>query len=121
MDSPTWVAFLIACECRPADAEAISRLGAEMSEYFAAQEPHTTHFEWSVSADRSRVHVHERYANSEQALAHMAAFGERFGSRFMALLKPLSFTVYGNPSPALRAGLEAMSPSHMASIAGFHR
>ena len=121
MNTPTWVAWLIACDCQPSDADAIARLAAEMSDYFSAHEPNTTHFEWSVNAGRSQVHVHERYANSEQALAHMAAFGERFGSRFMALLKPVSVTVYGNPSPALRAGLEAMSPTHMASIAGFSR
>lgn len=121
MTSSAWVSWIITCDCQPSDVDAISRLATEMADHFRSHEPDTTHFEFSVSADRSKLHLHERYANSAQALAHMKAFGDSFASRFMALLKPASVVVYGNPTPELRAGLEAMGPVFMESMAGFDR
>jgi len=121
MTASTWVSWMISCECQPSGFDDISALAAEMSEFFQSNEPDTTHFEWSVTDDRTRVDIHERYANSAQALTHMAAFGERFGSRFMALLKPASVVVYGFPTPELQAALEGLSPLRTETFAGFHR
>ena len=112
---------MITCESDPSRFDAISALAAEMSDYFQSNEPSTTHFEWSATSDRTRVDIHERYANSAQALSHMAAFGERFGSRFMDLLKPTSVVVYGFPTAELQAALAALSPLSTESFAGFHR
>ena len=121
MSSTTWVSWIITCECDPSNFEAVSSLAAEMSSYFQANEPYTTHFEWSATTDRARVDIHERYANSEQALSHMSAFGEQFGSRFMAILKPTSVVVYGFPSPDLQSALAGMSPLCTDTFAGFQR
>ena len=92
-----------------------------MSSYFQLNEASTTHFEWSVTSDRTRVDIHERYANSDQALSHMAAFGEHFGSRFMDLLKPTAVVVYGFPTAELKAALAGLSPLSTETFAGFHR
>jgi len=121
MSSSSWVSWVIVCDSEPSHFDSIASLAAEMSAYFLEHEPDTTHFEWSSTAERSHVHIHERYANSEQALAHMAAFGQQFGSRFMALLKPVSVVVYGNPSAELRSALEGLSPAFTQPFAGFHR
>jgi len=117
MTASTWVGWMISCECQPSGFDDISALAAEMSEFFQSNEPDTTHFEWSVTDDRTRVDIHERYANSAQALTHMAAFGERFGSRFMVLLKPASVVVYGFPTPELQAALEGLSPLRTETFA----
>lgn len=121
MSASTWVSWMITCECDPSNYESIAALAAEMSGYFEANEPSTTHFEWSATSDRARVDIHERYANSEQALSHMATFGQQFGSRFMSLLKPTSVVVYGFPTPDLQSALAGLSPLHTDAFAGFHR
>jgi hypothetical protein len=121
MSDSTWVSWMITCESDPFRFDAVSALAAEMSDYFQSNEPSTTHFEWSATSDRTRVDIHERYANSAQALSHMAAFGERFGSRFMDLLKPTSVVVYGFPTAELQAALAGLSPLSTESFAGFHR
>ena len=121
MTASAWVSWMITCECQPSSFDDISALAAEMSDFFQANEPSTTHFEWSVTGDRTRVDIHERYANSDQALTHMAAFGENFGSRFMALLKPTSVVVYGFPTPELQAALAGLSPLFTETFAGFQR
>lgn len=109
------------CECDPSNYESVAALAAEMSGHFEVNEPSTTHFEWSATRDRGRVDIHERYSNSEQALSHMAAFGQQFGSRFMSLLKPTSVVVYGSPSVDLQSALARLSPLYTETFAGFHR
>jgi hypothetical protein len=54
-------------------------------------------------------------------MSHMAAFGDQFGARFMALLKPVSVVAYGYPSSELRTALEGLSPVFMENFSGFHR
>ena len=57
-----------------------------MTEYFQANEPDTTNFEFSVNSAHDEVHVYERYSNSAQALLHMKDFVDLFGSDFLGLL-----------------------------------
>lgn len=121
MTSPTWVSWLITCDCQPSDADAISALATEMTDYVSANEPATTHFEWSTTNDKTCVYLHERYSDSAQAMAHIAAFGEQFGSRFMNLLKPSTVVVFGHPNDDLRQKLEGLSPRFTESFAGFQR
>ena len=121
MSSNSWVSWLITCECQPSDYGSIAALAGEMSDFFQTNEPDTTHFEWSTTESQDQVHIHERYANSAQALAHMTAFGEKFGSRFMSLLKPTSVVVYGFPTPELKTALAGLSPKFTQNFAGFHR
>lgn len=121
MTTPTWVALLIMCDCQPSDYEAIVDLASEMSDYFFAEELDTTHFEWSIDSNHTSVYLYERYANSQQALAHMANFGTNYGSRFMSLLKPASVVVFGFPSADLCRQLEGLSPIYKQSFAGFQR
>jgi len=121
MTTTNWVSWIISCECSSSDFDEISNLAEEMSNYFRANEADTTHFEWSATEDRNQIHIHERYANSAQAMSHMQAFGEHFGSRFMALLKPVSVIVYGFPNDELTSELRQLSPKFTTTFAGFNR
>lgn len=121
MTSPTWVSWLITCACKPSDAAAIVDLAKEMTDYVFTNEPTTTHFEWSITNDKTCIYLHERYADSSQAMAHIAAFGERFGSRFMNLLKPSAVVVFGHPNRDLKKQLEGLSPQFTEIVAGFQR
>ena len=120
-DSNTWVSWTITCSCKPDSFSEITALAAKMTEYFQSNEPDTTNFEFSVSAAHDEVHVYERYSNSAQALLHMKAFGDMFGSDFMGLLTPVKVVAYGFPSDDLSDALSALSPVRMCSFQGFNR
>ncbi len=120
-DSNTWVSWTITCSCKPDSFSAISALAAKMTEYFQANELDTTNFEFSVNSARDEVHVYERYSNSAQALLHMKAFGDLFGSDFMGLLTPVRVVAYGFPTEELSNALSALSPVKMTSFQGFCR
>ena len=92
-----------------------------MTEYFVSNEPDTTNFEFSVNAAHDEVHVYERYANSAQALLHMKAFGDLFGSDFMSLLTPVKVVSYGFPSATLSNALKELSPVQMTTFQGFYK
>lgn len=120
-DSSTWVSWTITCSCKPDSFAQVSALATKMTEYFQSNEPDTTNFEFSVNAAQDEVHVYERYANSAQALLHMKAFGDLFGSDFMSLLTPVKVVAYGFPSDELSNALSALSPVKMSSFQGFYR
>ena len=120
-DSNTWVSWTITCSCNPDSFSEITALAAKMTEYFQSNEPDTTNFEFSASAAHDEVHVYERYSNSAQALLHMKAFGDMFGSDFMGLLTPVKVVAYGFRSDELSSALSALSPVKMTSFQGFYR
>ena len=117
----TWVSWIITCSCKPESFDQISALAVKMTEYFQSNESDTVNFEFSVSAAHDEIHVHERYLNSAQALLHMKAFGDLFGSDFMSLLTPVKVVAYGFPTDELSAALEALSPVKMNTFQGFTR
>jgi hypothetical protein len=92
-----------------------------MTAYFQEHEPRTTHFEWSITDDHSQVHIHERYADSDQAMSHMSFFQENYGKAFSELLNPQAVVVYGHPSPELANALQALKPMVMTTLQGFSR
>ena len=120
-NSSTWVSWIITCSCKPDSFDKISALSKKMSEHFESNEPDTLNFELSVNAAHDEIHVHERYSNSTQALAHMKTFGDMFGSEFMSLLTPVKVVAYGFPTQELSTALEALSPVKMNTFQGFTR
>ncbi len=81
----------------------------------------TLNYEWNVSADGKLCHIYERYADSAAVLAHLANFGEQFAERFLAILRPVRFVVYGSPSDAVKEALAAFHPMYMRTVDGFSR
>jgi quinol monooxygenase YgiN len=59
-----------------------------------------------ISEDRQTVHAHERYENSDAAVAHLIKFAATFGERYASLVERKRFVVFGDPSDALRALLD---------------
>jgi len=45
-----------------------------------------------ISEDRQTVYVHERYENSDAAVAHLVKFAATFGGRYGSLVARLSAT-----------------------------
>lgn len=114
----SWMLELDVQEGREGD---LQKLMAEMVAAAQASEPGTLDYEWSTSADGRRCHIFERYADSAAVLTHLGAFGEKFAGRFMEVLKPVRFVVYGSPSASVKEALAGFSPVYMQSIGGFSR
>lgn len=100
---------------------ALKALIREMSDAAQASEPGTLIYEWTISGDAKSAEVHERYADSDAALRHLASFNANFADRLMALVQPTGMTIYGNPSAALRKELEGAKPVYRDVIGGFAR
>jgi quinol monooxygenase YgiN len=68
-------------------------------------------YERFANDDGTVIHVHERYASSEAALAHLRTFAEKFASRFSSMVTRRSFTVYGNVNDELKSVLDGFGAS----------
>ena len=117
-DTVYWILELDVQAGRENDFRALM---AEMVGTTQANEPGTLNYEWSTSADGKRCHICERYVDSGAVMTHLGTFGERFAARFLEVLKPTRFVVYGTPSVAVRNALAGFNPVYMEAAAGFSR
>jgi quinol monooxygenase YgiN len=72
-----------------------------------------------ISDDRQTVHVHERYATSDAAIAHLVKFAAAFGDRYARLVERKRFVVFGEPSDALRLLLDRYGASYNRLFGSF--
>ncbi len=115
------VYWLLEVSVKPGQTDTFKALMNEMVEATRANEPDTLNYEWSLSEDGATCHLYERYADSAAAMTHLASFGANFDERFLAVLDPTRFTVYGSPSAEVRDALGAFGAAYMTSAAGFAR
>jgi quinol monooxygenase YgiN len=115
------VSWILELQIRQGRENDLRNLAAEMVEATKTNEPGTLDYEWSISADGKRCHIFERYADSAALLAHAATFGERFAGRFMAILTPVRFVVYGSPTADARDAIADLQPVYMQPVGGFSR
>jgi quinol monooxygenase YgiN len=78
-------------------------------------------YEWSTSADGKACHIFERYVDSAAVMTHLGTFGQKFAGRFLELLKPARFVVYGSPSAEVKNALAGFNPVYMQGVGGFSR
>lgn len=96
-------------------------LAAEMVAATQANEPGTLIYEYFLSADEKAVNIYERYVDSAATLVHLGTFGEKFAERFLDILEPTRFTVYGNPNAEVRGVLDGFGAQYMGEVVGFAR
>jgi quinol monooxygenase YgiN len=96
-------------------------LMAEMVSATQANEPGTVNYEWSTSPDAKLCHIYERYVDSAAVMIHLTTFGQRFADRFLKVLKPVRFVVYGSPSQEVKDALAGFNPTYMQPVRGFSR
>jgi quinol monooxygenase YgiN len=87
----------------------------------ARAEPGALQFAWFVSDDGTRGQVHERYADTTAALAHLHIFTERFATQVLGAVEPTRFTVLGLPSDGVQQALAGFGPTYLCPMAGFVR
>ena len=114
----SWILELDVQEGREKDVQALM---TEMVGATEANEAGTLSYEWSTSADGRRCHIYERYADSAAVLVHLGTFGQRFASRFLEILKPVRFVVYGTPSAGVQDALAGSNPVYVQPVGGFSR
>ncbi|TNE41341.1 MAG: antibiotic biosynthesis monooxygenase [Alphaproteobacteria bacterium] len=115
------VYWILAVEIKPGEYDNFIDLMTEMVAATKADEPGALNYEWSVSADKKSCHIFERYADSDATLTHMKNFGTKFAKRFMGVLIPKSFTLYGDPTETVVNTISAMQPVVMERVGGFSR
>lgn len=80
-----------------------------------ANEPGTLNYEWSTSGDGRIGHIFERYVDSDATMVHLASFGQNYTARFMEILSPTGFTVYGSPNQQVKEALAGFGTTRFAS------
>ena len=115
------VAWTLELDLRDGRLDEVHALAAEMAEAIRAGEPGALAYEWNVSDDGRTAHLSERYADSASALVHLGNFTSRFMARFLELLAPTRFVVYGAPDDAVREAIAGFGPVYLAPAAGFRR
>ena len=84
------------------------------------KEPETLTYEYLVNADRSRVHIIERY-RTDGLLPHVEGTFSPFAERFLVLAKIDMLYVYGETTSEIRAKLDAFGAVYLTSLSGFTR
>lgn len=101
----------------------IDEFRASMEEMVAStqEESGTLAYAWYISDDNTEVHIIERYRDSAAVMTHMSGFGEKFAGRFLALVQPKRWSVFGNPNDEARRAFANFGPSYYALFGGFAR
>jgi quinol monooxygenase YgiN len=85
-----------------------------------SKEPDTTIYEYVVNADRTVVHIVERY-RTQGLLPHVEETFTPFAKRFLELAKIDKLFVYGDTTPDIRAKLDGFGAVYLKPFAGFSR
>jgi quinol monooxygenase YgiN len=65
-----------------------------------------------ISDDRRTVYVHERYEDSDAAVAHLRTFAVIFGERYASMVDRKRFAVFGDLSYELRTLLDSYGATY---------
>jgi quinol monooxygenase YgiN len=103
----------------PSDFEAFKSLAAEIVEG-SRHEPDTLTYQWLVNADRTQVHIMERYRMAG-LLPHVEQTFAPRAEEFLALAKIDKLYVYGDPTPDIRTKLDTFGAVYLSPFEGFSR
>ena len=117
-DSVSW---LLEFAIKDGQLDNFKGLIKEMIEATQSNEPGTLNYEYFLDGDGKAGQVYERYTDSAATMIHLGTFGEKFAERFMGVLEPTRFFVYGSPSDEVRSALDAFGPVYMNDAGGFAR
>ena len=99
----------------------LKKLMTEIVEATKENEQGTMAYEWTISGDNKKCHIHERYADSEATLTHLATFTSQYAARLMETGDATGFVVYGNPNYEVEKILDGFDAVYMTPIGGFIR
>ena len=114
------VSWVVECAVKEGQLDTFEELMGEMVQGTSA-EPGTLAYEWYISEDGSTVHIFEKYASSEDTIAHVTGFLEKWAQRFTGAVDIAKIVVYGDPSPAAREILDGWGAIYLGPWGGFSR
>ena len=85
-----------------------------------SREPDTIVYEYVVNADRTVIHIVERY-RTQGLLPHVNETFTPFAERFLELVTIENLYVYGETTPEIRAKLDGFGAQYLTPFAGFSR
>lgn len=107
------------CSLEPSNFAPFQALISEIVEK-SSHEPDTLTYEYVVNAERSEVHIIERY-RGDGFIPHVRITFSPFAERFLQLVNIEKLFVYGEPSPEAREILDGFGALYFESFAGFTR
>ena len=115
------ISWLYEVTITPGKLDDLHALIAEMASHAEANEPGTLTYHWTISQDGTIGHIHERYANAEAALAHLASYNSQFAARLTPLVSSARMFVNGDPGAEVRQQIAGAQPIYMEDAGGFAR
>jgi quinol monooxygenase YgiN len=103
---------------RPEDYEAFKAVVRPIVEA-TLKEPGSMAYEYSISEDRTAVHILEHYRDSQAVVHHVTKTFGPFAEAFTALATLSSFTVYGTPEADAKAVLDGFGAVYCTRFDGF--
>ena len=116
--APSHVSWHVELSVRSGKLEQFIELTREMV-VSTMNESGVLHFERFLSDDETKVHVYERYVDSQSAIAHLRTFQEQFSERFSKLVERNRFEVFGAPNAELTNLLERFGAKFFKKLDGF--
>ncbi len=113
------VYWVLVADVKEGQQDALRQLATRFADKTKA-EPGALAYEWSLSERGDRLHIYERYADSEAALAHLANVGPVLGD-LMALVTPVRLDCYGRVSDAFREATKDLPMAYYTQFEGFSR
>lgn len=117
MDSQ--ISMVVELQVNEGQLDALKAVMEEMVEATRSEEGALS-YEWHISEDESTVHVYERYADSDAAVAH-GRNAMQFLPKMIAAGKPARVSAYGEPSDEVRQMFGAMGATWYGNFGGFVR
>lgn len=94
----------------------VDRLAAE-----TALEDGTLSYRYSISQDKTKVTIHERYVNADAAVAHITHTYAPYADQFASLTSNDYFTIEGQVNQKLKETLEGSPAIFLDHFSGFDR
>ena len=112
------ISWHVELKVKPGQLSCFQTLTGEMVAA-ARAEPGVLSYQRFVSEDGTIIHLYERFANSNAALAHLEVFSKYFAAPFSAMVERRSFTVFGWPTADVRAVLDQFRAVYMRPFGDF--
>lgn len=114
------VAWMTELAVKDGELETFTELMEEMVAG-TREEPQALAYEWYISDDQRSVHIFEKYADSDAAIAHVNRLVERWIRRYIACVDIKRVVIYGDPSPAAREIFDGWRAAYLGPWGGFSR
>ena len=115
----TAISWLFEAAVKPDGLDDYRALAEEITADNEAAEPGQVIFEWFL--DDHDIHIYERYADADAAVAHVGRFVANYAERFLSLCTPTRMSVYGVTTEELQAAIAGFNPRYYAPVAGHAR